>query len=50
VTLRPDGTFVSGELMPGLYDVRAIPGAPGKAVRVEVKSGETATVEVAGGQ
>lgn len=50
VTLRPDGTFVSGELMPGLYDVRAIPGAPGKPVRVEVKSGETATVEVAGGQ
>jgi hypothetical protein len=41
--LKPDGSFVVEGLAPGMYDVHTFTG---KAVRVEVKAGETVTVEV----
>ena len=44
--IKPDGTFVTDELAPGLYDVQPLSG---EAVRVEVKAGETATVELDAG-
>ena len=47
LTLRPllqeDGTFAVEDLAPGIYEVHTPNGKP---VRVEVKAGETATVEV----
>jgi hypothetical protein len=39
---NPDGTFITDELAPGTY---AVQGA-GKPVRVEVKAGETTTVQL----
>jgi hypothetical protein len=41
--VKPDGSFVVEGLAPGMYDVHTFTG---KAVRVEVKAGETVTVEV----
>ena len=47
LTLRPllqeDGTFAVEDLAPGIYEVHTPNGKP---VRVEVKAGETAAVEV----
>jgi hypothetical protein len=40
---KPDGAFVTDELAPGLYDVQPLAG---KTVRVQVKAGETTTVEL----
>jgi hypothetical protein len=41
--VKPDGSFLVDGLAPGIYDVHTFTG---KAVRVEVKAGETVTVEV----
>ena len=41
--MYPDGSFVVEDLAPGIYEVHTFAGKP---VLVEVKSGETVTVEV----
>jgi 5-hydroxyisourate hydrolase-like protein (transthyretin family) len=43
VPMKPDGSFAMENLAPGIYDLHT---PDRKAVRVEVKAGETATVEV----
>jgi hypothetical protein len=43
VRINPDGSFLVENLAPGTYEVRRAAGNP---VRVEVKAGETATVEL----
>ncbi|HJZ95583.1 MAG TPA: hypothetical protein VKE70_03705, partial [Candidatus Solibacter sp.] len=43
IMVNSDGSFISGELPPGLYELRALAGG---VTKVEVKSGETTNVEI----